>query len=148
MIVHFTKRTNSWLYKNYINPETLRKEIIKLCKGRDNNNYPRVIINIKKSGKNSEYCPCGNIINIGKYSVSNNHKLIVKGFLRVLIHEVRHFIQYKILKRKTNISYNNNDFLKNNNKYFNDPLEKDARKFERKHLDRLFKTIYGSIVWL
>jgi len=148
MIVHFTRRTNRWLYKNYINPETLRKEIIRLCKGKDNYNHPRVVINVKKSGRNSDYCPCGNIINIGKYSSSNNHKLIVKGFLRVLIHEVRHFIQYKIHKRKADISYTDYDFRKNNSRYYNDPLEKDARKFERKHLDRLFKKIYSSIVWL
>jgi hypothetical protein len=148
MIVHFTKRTNRWLYINHINPEILRREIIRLCRGKDNNNHPRVVINVKKSGRNSDYDPCGNIINIGRYSHSNNHKLIVKGFLRVLIHEIRHFIQYKIHKRVTNIAYTDYDFQKNNHRYFNDPLEKDARKFERKHLERLFKKIYSSIVWL
>jgi len=148
MIVHFTRRTKNWLYKHHIDTETLRKEIIRLCRSKDNNKHPRVVINVKKSGRNSDFDPCGNIISIGRYSDSKNKKLIVKGFLRVLIHEVRHFIQYKIHKRDTNISYTDYDFRENNHRYFNDPLEIDARKFERKHLDRLFNKIYSSIVWL
>lgn len=148
MIVHFTRRTKDWLYKHHINSEVLRKEIIRLCRGKDNNIHPRVVINVKKSGRNSDFNPCGNVINIGRYSDSTNQKLIVKGFLRVLIHEVRHFIQYKIHKRITNIAYTDYDFRENNHRYFNDPLEIDARKFERKHLNQLLKKIYSSIVWL
>ena len=65
----------------------------------------------------------------------------LKKMLRNLLHELRHFIQYRIYKKPFTFSYTYRDMQLVNDKYWNDPDEIDARKYESKYLNFIYKKI-------
>lgn len=53
---------------------------------------------------------------------------------RNMLHELRHFIQFRIYKKPFIFSYSYRDAQLINSKYLNDPDEIDARKYEKAKL--------------
>lgn len=54
-----------------------------------------------------------------------------------LMHEFRHFVQDRIFNRDVSeITYENSDVNSGSDAYYNNPLEKDANKFEAKSLPK------------
>lgn len=60
---------------------------------------------------------------------------------RNLLHELRHFIQYRIFNIPCIPSYTYRDALLINSSYLNDPDEIDARKYEKSKLKFCYRNL-------
>jgi len=65
----------------------------------------------------------------------------LRKVLRNLLHELRHFIQYRIHKKPFTFSYTYRDLQLVSDRYWNDPDEIDARNYERKYLKFIYKRL-------
>lgn len=113
-----------------------------LCKRGGVKRYRRIYIHIKKRGIDSEYVFNGNKIIIGNDAFGSTKKLQVKAVLLALLHELRHFMQYRAFSLPLTVSYSERDMREGNSVYFNDPLEKDARRYEKKNIKRLMSFVF------
>lgn len=117
-----------------------------LCKRAGVKNYNKIYIHIKKRGIDSEYIFNGNKIIIGNDAFGCSKKIQVKAVLLALLHELRHFMQYRTFPLPLAVSYSDKDMQEGNSTYYNDPLEKDARRYEKKHIKRLISFVFKPLV--
>lgn len=91
----------------------------------------------------SEFDYYGNKLVLGNYAgKGHSEKFKVKCMLIALLHELRHFMQMRIFFFPQCADYSTADMIKNNSKYYNDPSEIDARRFERKHIKKILQKVY------
>lgn len=94
------------------------------------------------NGVNSDFDICRNKIRVGVDMPKNaSRQSKIKRMIRNLLHEFRHFIQYKIKNQDPIFTYSYRDMMLNNSRYWNAPEEKDARKYERRKLKFVLKQI-------
>lgn len=99
-------------------------------------------IHIMENGINSEYNISRNKIRVGIDNLNKSSKTAkIKRMVRNLLHEFRHFIQYKVHNNKPIHTYSYRDMMLQNNRYWNAPEEKDARKYEVRYLNFVLKQL-------
>jgi len=124
----------------------LSHKLESLCRTSGVRRYDKVYVHIKKRGADSEYVFNGNKIFIGNDAIGCSKKKQVKAVLLALLHELRHFMQYRAFPLPLTVSYSDRDMREGNSKYYNDPLEKDARKYEKKNIKRLMNFVFRPLV--
>lgn len=142
MRIKYTRQALRWLFRNNINTERLDRSIFKLCskEGRTKIKYLRIHIMPRAIDSNYDYYT--NTLNVAVQSKSSdqrNKKL--RRVLRNLLHELRHFIQFRIYEKPFKLTYSYRDMTLMNSRYWNDPDEVDARRYEKRKLNWLYKII-------
>jgi len=137
----FSHPSHKWLKKYNICSRSLRDVLKYLCYKEGYPTNKTLFIHIKNRSSNSEYDICKNKINVGIDCYSENKNLKVRRMIRNLLHELRHFIQYKIQRRRACFSYTIKDMMNISDRYWYAPEEIDARKYETKKLKFVLKQI-------
>lgn len=141
MTIKFTRKSHRWLYRHKISVERLTKALLHLC-NREGRTSRTIKINIIPNAVNSSYCYWIDVLDVAVGSrMKDPRYLKIRRVCRNLLHELRHFIQYRIHKKPFSFSYSMRDMTLLNSKYWNDPDEIDARKYERAKLNYLYKKI-------
>ncbi|NBO98966.1 MAG: hypothetical protein EBU90_02390 [Proteobacteria bacterium] len=141
MIIKFTRKSLRWLFKHKVSVEKLEAGINALCK-KEGQVKRCLRINIMPNAFDSNYCYWIDTLNVAVGSRGSAPRYIkLKRVCRNLLHELRHFIQYRIYKKPFTFSYSMRDMTLLNSKYWNDPDEIDARNYERTKLNYLYKKI-------
>jgi len=142
MIVKYTRQSLRWFRKYNIAEQKLTAAIVALCKSEGKCNHLKMKIHIMSRAVDSNYYYLFNILNVAVESNKSDARYIkVKRMCRNLLHELRHFIQYRIHKKPFTFSYSMRDMALLNSKYWNDPDEIDARRYEKRKLSFLYKKI-------
>lgn len=143
MRITYSRYSKKWLCRNNVCIEALTLEIKKLCTRIGRISHRNIYIYIKKFGIDSEFDCRGNRLILGNFaSKGHSQRYRVKCLLIALLHELRHFMQIRMLFIPKNINYTVSDMLKNNSRYYNDPAEVDARRFEKKYIARVLRKVY------
>lgn len=142
MKIVYSRNTKRWFAKMGVQLYRLSYKIDVLCKRSGVKSYNKLYIHIKKRGIDSEYIFSGNKIIIGNDAPGCSKRLQVKAVLLALLHELRHFMQYRAFSLPLTVSYSEKDMKEGNASYYNDPLEKDARKYEKKNIKRLMGFVF------
>ena len=72
-----------------------------------------------------------------KYLKRDGVDVFIEYLLSHLMHEFRHFVQDRIFNRDVSeITYENSDVRDGSDAYYNNPLEKDANRFESRSLPK------------
>lgn len=79
---------------------------------------------------------------IGNDASSCSNKRQVRAVLLALLHELRHFMQYRVFPLPLAVSYTDKDMRDGNSNYYNDPLERDARRYEKRYIKSLIKFVF------
>lgn len=141
MIVKFTRKSLRWLDKHRVSVDKLQAAIHLLC-SKEGKNKRCLRINIMPNALDSNYCYWVDTLNVAVGSRRAAPRYLkLKRVCRNLLHELRHFIQYRIHKKPFTFSYSMRDMALLNSKYWNDPDEVDARNYERTKLNYLYKKI-------
>ena len=141
MIIKFTRKSLRWLDKQKVSLKKLEAGILTLCKKEGKANR-RIKINIMPHALDSNYYYWVDTLNVAVGSKGNAPRYIkLRRVCRNLLHELRHFIQYRIHKKPFTFSYSMRDMTLLNPKYWNDPDEIDARNYEKTKLNYLYKKI-------
>ena len=143
MKIRYSRYSKKWLARHNVSIERLSTEIARLCRRIGRISHRKIYIHIKRTGVDSEYDYCGNRLILGNFaSRGHSERFRVKCLLIALLHELRHFMQMRIFFIPQCIDYSTSDMIKNNSKYYNDPSEVDARRFERKHIKKVLQRVY------
>lgn len=130
-----------WLQKHKINRQLLTNIIKQLCL-KEGKLPPYLKVRIMPRAIHSFFDLYTNTIHVAVQSKSFYPRCIkLSRMLRNLLHELRHFIQYRIHKKPFSFTYSYRDALLINSKYLNDPDEIDARNYERKKLKFCYKLL-------
>lgn len=142
MIIKYTRQSLRWLKKYKIAEEKLTASIISLCKKEGRCGSLRIKINIMPRAIDSNYYYWFNTLNVAVESRKTDPRYLkIKRVCRNLLHELRHFIQFRIHRKPFVLSYSMRDMTLLNSKYWNDPDEVDARRYEKRKLTYLYKKI-------
>lgn len=142
MIIKYTRQSLRWFKKYNVDEYKLTKSIISLCKAEGKCSGLKMKINIMPRAIDSSYFHMFNILDVAVQSKKSDPRYIkIKRTCRNLLHELRHFIQFRIHKKPFTFSYSMRDMALMNSRYWNDPDEIDARKYERRKLTYLYKKI-------
>lgn len=141
MNIVFSRTTHNWFKHYKVCFKSLRNIIKYLCYKEGYPSNKTLYIHIKKNGIHSEYDLIKNRIIVGIDITSKNKNQRIRRMVRNLLHELRHFIQYKIHRKLAILSYSQKDMMTVNDKYWFAPEEIDARKYEIKKLKFVLKKI-------
>ena len=141
MNIVFSKPAHHWLKRYRVCHKSLRNILKYLCYKEGYPTNKTLHIHIKHNGTNSDYDIGMNRITVGLDVYTKNKRQRVKRMIRNLLHELRHFIQYKIQKREVLFSYSQKDIMTMSDRYWYAPEEIDARKYELKKLKFVLKRI-------
>lgn len=141
MNIIFSKKTHKWLKRYGIYYKSLKDIITYLCYKEGYPSNKTLHIHIRVNGRNSDFDISRNEINIGIDTYTKNKSLKVRRMIRNLLHELRHFIQYKIQHRKIEFSYSQKDMMNLSDRYWYAPEEIDARRYEVKKLNFVIKKL-------
>jgi len=133
MKIIFSRNSHKWFKRFNICYKSLKKVLKDLCNKEGTPSNKTLYINIRKYGY-SDFDISKNRINVGIDTLSNNKNLKIRRMVRNLLHELRHYIQYKIQMRSSQFSYSLRDMIDVSDKYWNAPEEIDARKYEVRKL--------------
>jgi len=143
--IKYSRYSKKWLARNNISRERLSFEILQLCRKIGRTSHRKIYIHIKRFGFDSEFVYRGSKLIIGNFANKNrSQRYRVKCTLIALLHELRHFMQMRMFLIPRDVSYSTGDIRKNNSRYYNDPLEVDARRYERKHIKRFMQRVYSA----
>jgi len=138
----FSRASNKWLRKYRIQRNSLVRALMLLCYKEGYPSNKTLHVHIMYNGINSEFDICRNKIRVGiDLPNTASAKSKIRRMIRNLLHEFRHFIQYKIKHQIPIFSYSYRDMLLQNDRYWNAPEERDARKYERQKLKFVLKQI-------
>lgn len=142
MKINFSRQSLRWLGINTISAESIDTLIHKLCKKEGRTRVKRMRIHIMPRAIDSNYDYYTNTLNVAVQSKGSDPRYLkIKRMLRNLLHELRHFIQFRIHNKPFALTYTFRDAALNNSRYWNDPDEIDARKYERQKLGPAYKAI-------
>lgn len=141
MKIILSQKSILWTKKYNICPRALKQLLITLCKKEGVPTNKNLYIKIKPRSCNSEFDISRNVIVVGIDTQSANPHSIIRRMIRNLLHELRHYIQYKIKKRKAEFSYSYLDLIRLSDRYWYAPEEIDARKYERRKLNFVFNRL-------
>jgi hypothetical protein len=142
MKINFSRQSLKWLDKNGISSKSMDTIIHKLCKREGRTRAKRLRIHIMPRAIDSNYDYYTNTLNVAVQSKSSDARYLkIKRMLRNLLHELRHFIQFRIQNKPFALTYTYRDATLNNSRYWNDPDEIDARKYERQKLNSTYRAI-------
>lgn len=143
MKIRYSRHSQKWLKQHNVCREKLSAEIATLCRRFGRISHRKIYIHIKRSGFDSEFDCRGNKLTLGNFAIGkHSERYKVKCVLVALLHELRHFIQMRVFFFSQGANYSTSDIVKNNSRYYNDPAEVDARRFERKHIKKLLRSVY------
>jgi hypothetical protein len=135
MKIVFSRKSLDWLKKNKINSDKLFLLILRLCSEAGKLPNKTLRLNIMPRAIHSYFDFYTNTLCVAVQSKALEKRYIkLSRVLRNMLHELRHFIQYRIIKKPFKLSYTYRDAELINSKYWNDPDEIDARKYEKKKL--------------
>ena len=130
MNIVFSRPAHHWLRRYRVCHKALRNVLKDLCLEVGHPTRNTLYIHIKHNGTNSSYDIAKNQIAVGLDVYTKNKKQRVKRMVRNLLHELRHFIQYRIQGRTVLFSYSQQDVITKSRRYWLAPEEIDARKYE------------------
>jgi hypothetical protein len=143
MNIKYTKKAKCWFKKIDIDIEKLSNIIVQLCaqEGRYRGKA-HMIINIMPRALDSSFTYVGNRLDVAVGAGASKPRYHrIKKMTTNLLHELRHFIQYRIKNKPFNLSYTMKDVNLMSDRYWNDPEEIDARDYERKMLMTVYKKL-------
>lgn len=141
MKICFTRKAKRWFFKHQVNTQTLSQAIIHLCRKEGHTKHD-MTIHISPGARDSYFEYYFNRLNVAVESPASKPRYYkLRKVCRNLLHELRHFIQYRIKKKPFALSYTYRDIQLINDRYWNDPDEVDARNYERKYLKFIYKKI-------
>lgn len=142
MIIKYSRRSQRWLLRHKINQDRLTTAITTLCSREGKTRIKVLKIHIMPRANDSNYDYWLNILNVAVESRATDPRYVkLRRICRNLLHELRHFIQFRIKNRPFQLSYSYRDMTLMNSRYWNDPDEIDARKYEKKKLNYLYKKL-------
>jgi len=142
MKINFSRQSLRWLGKNRLSSKSMDTIIHKLCNKEGRTRVKRLRVHIMPRAIDSNYDYYTNTLNVAVQSKSSDPRYLkIKRMLRNLLHELRHFIQFRIQNKPFALTYTYRDAALNNSRYWNDPDEIDARKYERQKLNSTYKAI-------
>lgn len=135
MRIVYTQQSISWLVKHNINAPLLTCIIFRLCSKAGVLPNLKLRVNIMPRAIHSFFDFYTNTIHIAVESISTTPRYLkLKKMLRNLLHELKHFIQYRVQRKPFKLTYSYRDAQLVNSKYWNDPDEIAARKYEKSNL--------------
>lgn len=140
MRIIFSRNSHKWFKRFNINYILLKNALKDLCYKEGIPSNKTLFINIRKYGY-SDFDISKNKINVGVDTLSKNKNLKIRRMVRNLLHELRHYIQYKIQMKTAKFSYSLRDMIDVSDKYWFAPEEIDARKYELKKLKFVLKRL-------
>ena len=142
MKINFSRQSLRWLDRNGISSKSLDTIIHKLCKREGHTRVKRMRVHIMPRAIDSNYDYYTNTLNVAVQSKSSDPRYLkIKRMLRNLLHELRHFIQFRIHNKPFALTYTYRDVTLNSSRYWDDPDEIDARKYEKQMLGSTYKAI-------
>jgi len=131
---------------NEVSAESISTLIHRLCKREGRTRVRKMRIHIMPRALDSNYDYYTNTLNVAIQSKGSAPRYLkIKRMLRNLLHELRHFIQFRIHNRPFALTYTPRDAALNNSRYWNDPYEIDARKYEKQMLRSAYKATKRSV---
>lgn len=141
MNISFTRKSLIWLKKNNISRDILTNIIKVLCY-KEGRLPPYLKVHIMPKAIHSFFDLYTNTVYVAVQAKSISPRCLkLSRMLRNLLHELRHFIQYRIHKKPFAFTYSYRDAQLINSKYLNDPDEIDARKYEKKKLKFCYRLL-------
>lgn len=140
MRIIFSRNSHKWLKRFNICFKSLKKILKELCYKEGIPSNKTLFINIRKYGY-SDFDICKNKINVCVDTLSKNRNLKIRRMVRNLLHELRHYIQYKIQMRPARFSYSLRDMIDVSDKYWFASEEVDARRYEVRKLKFVLKRL-------
>jgi len=134
MNIIFSKPAHAWLKRYGVCYKSLKEVLIYLCYKEGYPSNKTLHIHIRSNGVNSEFDICRNEINVGVDVKTSNKSSRTRRMIRNLLHELRHFIQYKIKHMEFKFSYSYKDMMNLSDRYWYAPEEIDARRYEIRKL--------------
>lgn len=142
MIIRYSRAAQKWFNKHKVSLDILTAEILKLCKREGSIKAEALKVHIMPRAIDSNYDYWLNTLNVAVESKAIDPRYLkIKRVCRNLLHELRHFIQFRIHNKPFKLTYTMRDMTLLSSKYWNDPDEVDARKYERLMLRRIYKKI-------
>jgi len=146
MRISFSRQSLRWLGMNRVSVKSIDTLVHKLCRKEGRTRVKRMRIHIMPRALDSNYDYYKNTLNVAIQSKSSDPRYLkIKRMLRNLLHELRHFIQFRIHNRPFALTYTPRDAALNNPRYWNDPDEIDARKYEKQMLRSAYKATKRSM---
>lgn len=141
MRVRYTRQANKWFTRHRVNTSVLTACIKHLCKQAGGSNRT-IAVHIMPQAVNSDYQYYLDKLNVAVESARNRPRYFkLQRVCRNLLHELRHFIQYRIQRKPFAFTYSYRDMTLLNSKYWNDPDEIDARKYEKSKFNYLYRKL-------
>jgi len=142
MRILYTKQSIKWLTKYKINSALLLYTLFKLCRQEGKLPLIKLRIHIMPKAIHSFFDYYTNTLYVAVQSKASVPRCIkLARMLRNLLHELRHFIQYRIIKKPFKLTYSYRDAQLINSTYWNDPDEIDARRYEKIKLRSCYKLL-------
>jgi hypothetical protein len=143
MKIRYTRKTKLWFKKIDIDAHKLSNIIVQLCAREGKcKRKAHMTINIMSRALDSSFTYINNRLDVAVGAKANKPRHYkIKKMIRNLLHELRHFIQYRIKNKPFNLSYTMRDANLMSDRYWNDPEEIDARHYERKMLMTVYKKL-------
>jgi hypothetical protein len=137
----FSRQTHNWLKKYNVCYKSLKDILKYLCYKEGYPSNKTLHVHIRCSARDSEFDISRNEISVGIDTYSKNKNSKVRRMVRNLLHELRHFIQYKIKHKKIKFQYSYKDMINLSDRYWYAPEEIDARRYEVKKLNFVIKKL-------
>jgi len=142
MKILYTRQSINWLVKHKINSTLLLYKLFRLCNQAGKLPSLKLRIHIMPRAIHSFFDFYTNTLYVAVQSKASAPRYIkLARMLRNLLHELRHFIQYRIFKKPFKLTYTYRDAQLMNSAYWNDPDEIDARKYEKIKLRACYKQL-------
>jgi len=141
MKIVLTQQSTKWIQKHKISIDNLFHVIKTLC--RREGRLPRQLrLHIMPRAIHSFFDLYTNTLHVAVQSSAQSPRYIkISRMSRNLLHELRHFIQYRIFMKPCTPTYTFRDAVLINSNYLNDPDEIDARKYEKSKLKFCYKRL-------
>jgi len=144
MNIRYTVKAKKWFKRYRVDTDKLTEIIERLCKKEGKcKRKLSMLIHIMPRARDSDFMFYGNKLSVAVgSSASKPRHYKLKKVVTNLLHELRHFIQYRVQNKPFTFSYTKRDANLVSDRYWNDPDEIDARNYERK----LFSYVYKKII--
>lgn len=141
MRIRYTRQSKRWLSQYFVDINKLTDCIERLC-NKEGGSRRCITIHIMPKAINSDYEFWLDRLNVAVEShASRPRHFKLRKMCRNLLHELRHFIQYRIKHKPFAFTYSYRDAALLNSRYWNDPDEIDARNYEKRKLNFLYKKL-------
>ena len=142
MKIKYTRQSLRWLCRHKISIEKLTEAINRLCRKEGSTRIKQLRVHIMSRAIDSNFDYYTNTLNVAVQSKAKDFRsLKLRRMLRNLLHELCHFIQFRIYNKPFVLTYSYRDMTLMNSRYWNDPDEVAARKYEKRKLRWIYNFI-------